>query len=86
VQDHLSTRQVGWVLGRSPGTVRDKIKDGDIEAIRIVGGYRVPKAEVLRLARERIETEAARKLKDRDLERLVDELIETNEAKLAAVT
>jgi excisionase family DNA binding protein len=84
MQDHLSTQQVAWVLGRSAGTVRDRIKDGEIEAIRIVGGYRVPKAEVIRLARDRIEAEAGRKLSSRDLERLIDELIETNEAALAA--
>jgi excisionase family DNA binding protein len=84
VDDHLSTQQVGWVLGRSPGTVRDRIKDGEIAAIRIVGGYRIPKDEVLRLARERIEAEAGRKLTDRELERLIDELIATNEAELAS--
>jgi excisionase family DNA binding protein len=85
VDDHLSTQQVAWVLGRSAGTVRDRIKDGEIEAIRIVGGYRVPKDEVLRLARERIEAEAGRKLTSRELEGLIDELIATNEAELARV-
>ena len=82
MDDHLSTQQVAWVLGRSPGTVRDRIQDGEIEAARIVDGYRIPKAEVLRLARERIEAEAGRKLPARDLERLIDELIATNEANL----
>jgi excisionase family DNA binding protein len=86
MHDHLSTQQLAWVLGRSPGTVRDKIKDGEIEAIRIVDGYRIPRAEVLRLARERIDAEAGRKLSDRDLERLIDELISTNEAMLAGVS
>ncbi len=46
MQDHLSTQEVAWMLGRSAGTVRDRIKDGD-------------------------------------LERLVDELVATNEAALA---
>jgi excisionase family DNA binding protein len=82
MEDQLSTQQVGWVLGRSPGTVRDKIQDGEIDAVRIVDGYRVPKAEVLRLARDRIEQEAGRKLSARDLEQLIDELIEANEARL----
>jgi excisionase family DNA binding protein len=86
VDDHLSTQQVAWVVGRSPGTIRDKIKDGEIDGFRIVDGYRVPKAEVLRLARERIEAEAGRKLSDRDLEGLIDELIATNEASLAKAT
>jgi len=86
VEDQLSTQQVAWVLGRSPGTVRDKIKDGEIDAMRILDGYRIPKAEVLRLARERVEAEAGRKLTDRDLERLIDDLIATNEARLASVT
>jgi excisionase family DNA binding protein len=83
VEDHLSTQQVAWVLGRSPGTVRDLIKDGEIEAIRIVDGFRIPKAEALRLARQRVETESDRKVSDRDLETLIDELIATNEAELA---
>jgi hypothetical protein len=38
VEDHLSTREVGWIPGRSPGTVRDMIVAGEIEATRIVGG------------------------------------------------
>ena len=84
MNDHLSTQQVAWILGRSPGTVRDMIKDGEIEAIRIVDGFRIPKDEAMRLARERIEAEAGRKLSDRDLERLIDELIATNEERLAA--
>ena len=83
MQDHLSTQQVGWVIGHSAGTVRDRIKAGEIEAIRIVDGFRVPKGEALRLARERIEAEGGRQVSDRDLERLIDELIATNEAELA---
>jgi hypothetical protein len=82
MDDHLSTRQVGWILDRSPGAVRDMIRDGEIEGARLPGGFRVPKAEALRLARERIETEAGRKLSDRELERLVDDLIATNERRL----
>lgn len=82
MDDHLSTEQVGWILDRSPGTVRDMIKAGEIEAVRLPGGFRVPKAEALRLAWERIETEAGRKLSDRQLERLVDELIAMNQARL----
>jgi excisionase family DNA binding protein len=79
MDDHLSTREVGWVLGRSAGTIRKMIAAGDIEATRIVAGYRIPKAEVLRLGRERIETETGRKLSDAELERLIDELVATNE-------
>jgi excisionase family DNA binding protein len=77
----LSTRQMSWILGRSPGTIRDLIRDGEIEGIRIPGGFRVPKAEALRVARERIESEAGRKLSDRELERLIDEVIATNEGR-----
>ena len=78
VDDLLSTREMGWVLGRSPGTIRDMIRDGEIEGTRLPGGFRIPKAEALRLARVRIEEEAGRKLSDRDLERLIDEVIATN--------
>ena len=80
MDDHLSTREVGWVLGRSPSSIRNGIASGEIEATRMVGGYRIPKAEVLRLGREHIEAEAGRKLPDRELERLIDEVIRTNEA------
>lgn len=70
---------MGWVLGRSAGTIRDMIRDGEIEGVRIPDGFRIPKAEALRLARERIEADAGRKLSDRDLEKLIDEVISTNE-------
>jgi excisionase family DNA binding protein len=79
MDEHLSTTEMAWVIGKSPGRVRRMIRDGEIEGMRLPGGFRVPKAEVLRLARERIETEAGRKLSDRQLERLIDEVISTNE-------
>jgi hypothetical protein len=81
MDEHLSTEQVGWILERSAASVRTMIKNGDVEAARIPGGFRIGKAEVLRLARERIESEAGRKLSDRDLERLIDQVIETNTAR-----
>lgn len=79
VNDVLSTREMAWVLGRSPGTIREMIRDGEIDGVRLPGGFRVPKEEALRLARERIEAEAGRKLSDRELERLIDEVFATNE-------
>lgn len=80
MNDTLSTTEVSWVVGRSAGTIRDLIREGEIEGVRLPGGFRVPKAEVLRLARERIEEEAGRKLSERELEQLIDELIATNSA------
>ncbi len=79
MDDFLSTREMAWVLGRSPGTIRDMIRDGEIEGVRLPGGFRVPKAEALRVARKRIEAEADRDLSDGDVERLIDEVITTNE-------
>ncbi len=79
MDDLLSTREMAWVLGRSPGRIRRMIRDGEIESVRLPEGFRVPKAEALRLARERIEAEAGRKLADRELERLIDAVISTNE-------
>jgi hypothetical protein len=73
---------MSWILGRSPGTVRDMIRDGEIEAVRIPAGFRVPKAEALRVARERIEAEAGRKMSAREIERLIDEVIATNEQRV----
>ena len=79
MDDQLSTEQVAWIVDRSPETVRDMIRDGEIQTSRIPAGFRIPKAEALRLARERIETEAGRKLSDRELEQVIDKLIATNE-------
>jgi hypothetical protein len=70
---------MSWILDKSAGTVRDMIRNGEIEGVRIPGGFRIPKAEALRLARDRIEAEAGRKLTDRQLEKLMDEVIVTNE-------
>jgi excisionase family DNA binding protein len=78
MEDHLSTEQVGWSLERSAGSVRDMIREGKIEAARLPTGFRIPKAEVLRLARARLESETERKVSDRQLERLIDLVIETN--------
>jgi hypothetical protein len=80
MEDTLSTEQVGWILERSAASVRGMIEDGEVEASRIPAGYRIPRAEVLRLARERVEAMTGRKLSDRQLERLIDEVIETNES------
>jgi len=52
VDDHNSTTQVGWLLGRSSNAVRETIQE-----------------------------KAGRKLSDAELERLVDEVLATNEAK-----
>ena len=79
MDDHLSTKQVGWILGRSAGTIRDQVKAGEIEGSRITTGFRIPRAEVLRLAREKVEAESGGKLSDQALERLIDEVIATNE-------
>jgi excisionase family DNA binding protein len=79
MDEFLSTREMAWVLGRSPSTIRDMIRDGEIDGVRLADGFRVPKPEALRVARERIEAEAGRKLSDRELERLIDEVITTNE-------
>jgi excisionase family DNA binding protein len=80
VEAHLSTEELGWLLGRSGNAVRDMIRDGELEAVRIPQGFRIPKAEALRVAREHVEAEAGRKLSDRQLERLADEVIAGNRA------
>jgi excisionase family DNA binding protein len=79
VDDFLSTKEMGWLLGRSAGSIRRMIRDGEIEGVRLSEGFRVPKAEALRLSRERIESEAGRKVSDRELEGLIDTVLTTNE-------
>ena len=44
-----------------------------------MGGYRIAKSEALRLARDKVEAETSRTITDKQLERLIDEVIETNE-------
>ncbi len=80
MEELISTRELGWVLGRSAGSVRRLIRDGDVEAVRIPGGFRIPKAEAFRVARAHLESESDRTVSDRQLERLIDEVIATNEA------
>ena len=80
MDDQLSTKEMSWILGRSQGSVRDMIRDGELQAARIVSGFRIPKDEALRVARQRVEAEAGRKLSDRQLETLIDEVIATNRA------
>ena len=80
MRDALSTRELGWVLGRSAGSIRDAIRAGEIEGTRIPQGFRIAKTEVLRLARDTLRDEGATDLGDGALERLIDEVIATNEA------
>ena len=79
--DFLSTEQVGWLLGQSPSAVRRLIKAGEIEGVRLPVGFRVKREEALRLSRARIERETGRTIADRELERLVEETLATNEAR-----
>lgn len=81
MDDHLSTTQVGWLLGRSSNAVREMIREGEIEAMRIAAGFRIPRDEVLRVSRETIQEKAGRKLSDAELERLIDDVLATNEEK-----
>ena len=81
MDDHLSTTQVGWVLGRSSGSVRRMIREGEIQATRITGGFRIPRDEVFRIGRELIEARAGRKLSDAELEPLIDDVLATNDAR-----
>lgn len=80
MDESLSTKQLAWVIGRSANSIRDDIRTGDIDGTRIPSGFRIPRVEVLRLARSKVEAEAGRKLSDGELERLIDEVIATNEA------
>ena len=79
--DFYSTEQMGWLLGVSAAAVRRMIKAAEIEGVRLPGGFRVKREEALRLSRARIERETGKRIADRDLERLVDETIATNEAR-----
>ena len=77
----LSTKEMGWILAKSPEAIRRMIREGEIEGVRVPGAIRVAKAEALKVARQRIEAEAGRKVSDRELERLIDQVISTNETR-----
>jgi excisionase family DNA binding protein len=78
--DHYySTEQVGWLLGQSASAVRRMIKDGEIAGVRLPAGFRVKRDEAIRISRARIEGETDQRLSDREVERLIDETIATNE-------
>ena len=82
MDESLSTKEMAWVLGRSPGSVLRMIRSGEIEGVRIAAGFRIPKAEALRVARERVEAERGRSLSDRELGRAIDEVISTNQERV----
>ena len=82
-EDHYySTEQMGWLLGVSADAVRERIKAGEIDGVRLPAGFRVRRDEALRVSRERVERETGQRLSDGELQRLVDETIATNEAGL----
>ena len=79
--ESLSTKEMGWLLDESPSVIRRMIQDGEIDGVRIPDGFRIPRTEARRLSRERIEAEAGRKLSDKQLDRLIDKVLETNESR-----
>ena len=76
----LSTREMGWLLAKSPERIRRMIREGEIEGVRVPGAIRVPKAAALTAARQRIEAKAGRKVSDRELDQLIDQVITTDES------
>ncbi len=55
------------------------IREGEISAIRIASGFRVPRDEVLRVGGETIQQKAGRELSGTELEQLIDEVLATND-------
>ena len=78
-EDYLSTEHMGWLLGISSNAVRRMIREGELEGVRLPGGYRIKRDEALRASREHLEREAGRRVSARELDRLVDEVIERNQ-------
>jgi excisionase family DNA binding protein len=78
-EDYLSTEHMGWLLGISSNAVRRMIRAGELEGVRLPTGYRIRREEALRASREHLEREAGRRVSDRELDRLVDEVIARNQ-------
>jgi excisionase family DNA binding protein len=78
-EDYLSTQHMGWLLGVSPNAVRRMIREGQVEGVRLPGGYRIRREEALRVSRQHLEREAGRQVSARELDRLVDEVIARNQ-------
>ena len=80
-RDQYSTREVGQLIGRSPGSVRRMIERGELEAHRLPGvGYRISRQTVIDLAKETLLDKAGARLPEAEVKRLVDQVIEHNEA------
>jgi excisionase family DNA binding protein len=80
-RDQYSTREVGQLIGRSSGSVCRMIERGTLEAHRLPGiGYRIPRDAVIELGKETLLDEAGARLSDAQVARLVDHVIEHNEA------
>lgn len=79
MDEPLSTTKLGWLLDESPSAIRRMIRDGQVAGTRIAAGFRISRDEARRLGRAKIEREAGRTLTDRQLDRLIDQVIETNE-------
>jgi excisionase family DNA binding protein len=80
-RDRYSTREVGQLIGRSPGTIRKMIERGELEAHRLPGaGYRIERDVVVALAKEHLLDEAGARLSDDRVEKLIDQVIAQNEA------
>jgi excisionase family DNA binding protein len=81
VRDQYSTTEVGQLVGRSTSSIRTMISRGELEAERLPGvGYRIPRAAVLKLASQVVRVKAGERLSAEEIERLVDGVLEHNEA------
>jgi excisionase family DNA binding protein len=80
VKDAFSTGEVAQLIGRSPSSVRTMIKSGELESARLPGvGYRVPREAVVALAKAVLRDEAGARLSDRQVERLIEQVLAQNE-------
>ena len=80
-RENYSTREVSQLIGRSAGTVRRMIERGELDAHRLPGvGYRIPREAVIEVGKATLLDEAGARLSDARVARLVDQVIEHNEA------
>ena len=77
MKDFLSTMEAAEILGLSRVTLFNRIKSGEIKAMKVGRNYIIPREEIMKLVDEDGLSGARRDEIDRGVDRVIDEYGET---------